>query len=91
MSKDKLCIVSFGYTEVVMPMKAALALFDAMDSCHRLESQWDSITKSPFEIMQPLVVTLKAFSESDYALRKLQTQAWEDKKREAEQRQKETT
>lgn len=85
-SKEKLCVVTFGYHDIVIPMKAALVLFSELDSCMQLRSEWDNDTKSGFDTMEKLTVTLKAFSEEDYAIRMLQTQAWKEKQREKEQR-----
>lgn len=88
-STEKLCVVSFGFRDIVMPMKAALVLFNEVDACMELRSEWDSDTKTSFDTMEQLTVTLKAFSAGDYAIRKLQTQAWKDRQREKEQRKKE--
>lgn len=85
MSKTDMCIVRLGYYEIAMPKKAALLLFDAMGSAdsYQLDSKWDNNTKTTYETLTPLEVTLKAFSEEALALRKLQTHAWEEKERES--------
>ena len=85
-----LCVVSLGYTEIAMPKKAALVLFEAASTvqCIVLESKWDSDTRSTFNVLTPAELTLKAMPEEDYAMRKLQTHAWQEKERERKEKEK---
>lgn len=87
-----LCIVSFGYTEIVLPMKAALMFFEAASTaqCLALESKWDNDTRSSFEVFAPIELKLRAMPEETYAVRKLQTHAWEEKERERKEKEKAT-
>lgn len=85
-----LCVVEFGYTQVVMPKKAAMMFFEAASAaeCLSLESKWDNDTKSAFEVFAPIDLKLRAFPEEHYAIRKLQTEAWEEKERERKEAEK---
>ena len=87
-----LCVASFGYNEVIMPKKAAMLFFEAASTaqCMALESKWDNDTRNSFEIFSPVDVTLRAMPEEAYAMRKLQTHAWQEKERERREKEKAT-
>lgn len=80
------CVVEIGYTSVVMPKKAALLLFSALSEGRvmALDTKWDDVTKTSYEVFKKVEVTLRAMPEEDYALRKLQTHAWDEQQKEKE-------
>ena len=86
MAEKNLVALTLGYTEVIMPLDMAVSVLRGVNEggCHRLESKWISEKKESWECLEKIEVSIRAFPEERLALAKLNTQAYEEYKREQE-------
>ena len=86
MAEKNLVALTLGYTEVIMPLDMAVSVLRGVNEggCRRLESKWISEKKESWECLEKIEVSIRAFPEERVALAKLNTQAYEEYKREQE-------
>jgi len=86
MAEKNLVALTLGYTEVIMPLDTAVSVLRGVNEggCRRLESKWISEKKESWECLEKIEVSIRAFPEERLALAKLNTQAYEEYKREQE-------
>ena len=86
MAEKNLVALTLGYTEVIMPLDMAVSVLRGVNEggCRRLESKWISEKKESWECLEKIEVSIRAFPEERLALAKLNTQAYEEYKREQE-------
>lgn len=82
--EKNLVVLALGYTELIVPLDIAIDVLRGVNEsgCCRLESKWISEKKESWECLEKIDVSIRAFPEERVALAKLNTQAYEEYKRE---------
>jgi len=86
MAKDNMVVLTIGYMEVIMPLDTAVNVLRGINEggCRKLDNKWISEKKESWECLEKIEVSIRAFPEERIALAKLNTQAYEEYKREQE-------
>jgi hypothetical protein len=86
MAEKNLVVLTLGYMEVIMPLDTAVSVLRGVNEggCRKLDSKWISEKRESWECLEKIEVSIRAFPEERVALAKLNTQAYEEYKREQE-------
>lgn len=84
MPKEAMVGVTVGYQTFLVPMKIGFQLFEGLtrSGCYRLDSHYESSTKTSTDTLSKVEIQLMALTREDIAMRKLNTFALEQKQQE---------